>query len=76
MASLFQIRRGQDTSSLEIGELYYNQTSQSLQLGSNSSSIITLAKLNEKNSGSLDITGNLIVSGNTTIVGNLVVHHQ
>jgi hypothetical protein len=55
MASLFQIRRGQDTSSLEIGELYYNQTSQSLQLGSNSSSIITLAKLNEQNVGNFDI---------------------
>jgi hypothetical protein len=82
MASLFQIRRGEDTSSLENGELYYNQTSQSLQLGSDSNSIITLAKLNELNSGSLDISGslnlggNLIVSGNTTIIGNLTFGDQ
>jgi hypothetical protein len=71
MASLFQIRRGIDTGSLENGELYYNQTSQSLQIGSDSDSIITLAKLNEQNIGDFDITGNLIVSGNTTIIGNL-----
>ena len=71
MASLFQIRRGVTTGSLSNGELYYNQTSQSLQLGSNTGSIITLAKLNEKNSGSFELTGDLIVSGNTTIIGDL-----
>ena len=76
MASLFQIRRGEDTSSLAIGELYYNQTSQSLQLGSNTGSIITLAKLNQKNSGSFELTGDLIVSGNTTISGNLTVSNN
>ncbi len=76
MAALFQIRRG-ESGSLEVGELFYNTTSQSLQLGLDDSSVITLAKLNELNSGSLDISGslnlggNLIVSGNTTIVGNL-----
>lgn len=71
MASLFQIRRGIDTGSLQNGELYYNQTSQSLQVGSDSDSIITLAKLNETNSGSFDISGDLFVSGNARIVGNL-----
>jgi hypothetical protein len=71
MASLFQIRRGA-SGSLDNGELYYNTTSQSLQLGNNTNTgVITLAKLNEKNSGSFELTGNLIVSGNTTIVGNL-----
>jgi hypothetical protein len=75
--ALFQIARGVTTGSLSNGELYYNQTSQSLQVGSNNNSIITLAKLNETNSGSLDISGSLnlggdlIVSGNTTIIGNL-----
>jgi hypothetical protein len=69
--ALFQIARGIDTGSLSNGELYYNQTSQSLQIGTDSDSIITLAKLNETNSGSFELTGNLIVSGNTTIVGNL-----
>jgi hypothetical protein len=76
MAALFQIRRG-TSGSLDVGELFYNTTSQSLQLGSDSSSVITLAKINDVNSGSLNISenlnlgGNLIVSGNTTIVGNL-----
>ena len=69
--ALFQIARGVDTGSLSNGELYYNQTSQSLQVGTNTNSIITLAKLNEKNIGNFDLSGNLIVSGNTTIVGNL-----
>jgi hypothetical protein len=81
MAALFQIRRG-ESGSLEVGELFYNTTSQSLQLGLDDSSVITLAKLNELNSGSLDISGslnlggNLIVSGNTTIVGNLTFGDQ
>ncbi len=82
MASLFQIRRGA-SGSLDNGELYYNTTSQSLQLGNNTNTdVITLAKLNETNSGSLDISGslnlggNLIVSGNTKIVGNLTFGDQ
>jgi hypothetical protein len=70
MAALFQIRRG-ESGSLDVGELFYNTTSQSLQLGSDNSSVITLAKLNELNSGSLNISGNLFVGGDTTIVGNL-----
>jgi hypothetical protein len=75
--ALFQIARGVTTSSLSNGELYYNQTSQSLQVGSNSGSIITLAKLNETNSGSFKVSGdisasgNLFISGNARIVGNL-----
>ena len=75
--ALFQIARGVTTSSLSNGELYYNQTSQSLQLGSDSNSIITLAKLNETNSGSFKVSGdisasgNLFISGNARIVGNL-----
>jgi hypothetical protein len=76
MAALFQIRRG-ESGSLDVGELFYNTTSQSLQLGLDDSTIITTAKLNETNSGSFivdgDITasGNLFVEGNTRIVGNL-----
>ena len=72
MASLFQIRRGESlTSSLASGELYYDITSQSLALGSSSGSNIQLAKIGGINSGSFELTGNLIVSGNTTIIGNL-----
>jgi hypothetical protein len=75
--ALFQIARGVTTGSLSNGELYYNQTSQSLQVGSNNNSIITLAKLNETNSGSFKVSGdisasgNLFISGNARIVGNL-----
>jgi hypothetical protein len=75
--ALFQIARGVTTSSLSNGELYYNQTSQSLQLGSNSNSIITFAKLNETNSGSFKVSGdisasgNVFINGDTRIVGNL-----
>jgi hypothetical protein len=75
--ALFQIARGVDTGSLSNGELYYNQTSQSLQVGSNTNSIITFAKLNEVNSGSFKVSGdisasgNLFISGNARIVGNL-----
>ena len=72
MASLFQIRRGQSlTGSLESGELYYDITSQSLALGSDSGINIQLAKIGQTNSGSFDISGDLFVSGNTRIVGNL-----
>lgn len=72
MAALFQIRRGSGSVNLSAGELYTNQTSRSLQLGIvDSGSIVTLAKLNETNSGSFDISGNLFVSGNARIVGNL-----
>ena len=68
--ALFQIRRGVTTNSLSNGELYYNQTSQSLQLGSDSNSIITLAKLNETNSGSFKVSGDVTIGGTITIGDN------
>jgi hypothetical protein len=72
MASLFQIRRGQSlTGSLQSGELYYDIESQSLALGTDIGTNVQLAKVGGINSGSFELTGNLIVSGNTTIVGNL-----
>jgi hypothetical protein len=77
MAALFQIRRGA-SGSLDNGELYYNTTSQSLQIGNNTNTdVVTLAKLNETNSGSVKVSGdisasgNLFISGNARIVGNL-----
>ena len=76
MAALFQIRRGV-SGSLSNGELYYNQTTQSLQLGTDTNSVITLAKLNETNSGSFRVSGdisasgNVFINGDTRIVGNL-----
>jgi hypothetical protein len=72
MASLFQIRRGESlTGSLASGELYYDIESQSLALGTDIGTNVQLAKIGGINSGSFELTGNLIVSGNTTIVGNL-----
>jgi len=75
--ALFQIARGA-SGSLDNGELYYNTTSQSLQLGNNTNTdVITLTKLNETNSGSFKVSGdisasgNLFISGNARIVGNL-----
>jgi hypothetical protein len=75
--ALFQIGRGATTSSLANGELYYNTTNQALEVGSNISTIITTAKLNESNTGSFKVSGdisasgNLFISGNARIVGNL-----
>jgi hypothetical protein len=72
MASLFQIRRGESlTGSLASGEVYYDIESQSLALGTDIGTNVQLAKIGGINSGSFELTGNLIVSGNTTIVGNL-----
>ena len=75
--ALFQIARGA-SGSLDNGELYYNTTFQSLQLGNNTNTgVITLAKLNETNTGSFKVSGdisasgNLFISGNARIVGHL-----
>ena len=77
MAALFQIRRGSGSVDLKAGELYNNQTERSLQIGIvDSGTVVTLAKLNETNNGSFDISGDLFVSGNATIVGNLTFGNQ
>ena len=75
--ALFQIARGA-SGSLDNGELYYNTTTQSLQIGNNThTGVITLAKLNETNTGSFKVSGdisasgNLFISGNARIVGHL-----
>jgi hypothetical protein len=66
MAAIFQIRRGNSsyTSSLAAGELYLDQTSQNLIVGvTDSSKQITLLKLNDINTGSLHLTGDIRLSG-------------
>jgi hypothetical protein len=66
MAAIFQIRRGNSsyTSSLVAGELYLDQTSQNLIVGvTDSSKQITLLKLNDINTGSLHLTGDIRLSG-------------
>jgi hypothetical protein len=77
MASLFQIRRSSGSIELKAGELYNNQTLRTLELGVIDSGSVTLTKLNETNSGSFRVSGdisasgNLFISGNARIVGNL-----
>ena len=68
--AVFQIARGVTTSSLSNGELYYNTTNQALEVGSNISTIITTAKLNESNTGSFKVSGDISASGNLFINGN------
>jgi ABC-type transporter Mla subunit MlaD len=78
MAAIFQIRRGTAdvSSSIVDGELYLNKTKNSLQVSNGDGNPITLAKLNETNSGSLILQGNITASnayftGDVAISGNL-----
>jgi uncharacterized coiled-coil protein SlyX len=75
MAAIFQIRRGSGSISLTDGELYLHKSSGSLQVGMGTTPI-TLARLDQPNSGSLrlggDITAsNAYFSGDVAISGNL-----
>ena len=77
MAAIFQIRRGTAdvSSSIVDGELYLNKTKNSLQVSNGDGNPITLAKLNETNSGSLILQGNITASnayftGDVAISGN------
>ena len=75
MAAIFQIRRGSGSVSLVDGELYLHKSSGSLQVGIGTTPI-TLARLDQPNSGSLrlggDITAsNAYFSGDVAISGNL-----
>jgi hypothetical protein len=83
MAAIFQIRRGSGSiaENLQDGELYLNEASRSLYIGTNNASSIQVAKLNEINSGSLTLSGNLSasnawISGNVRIEGNLLLGNQ
>ena len=78
MAAIFQIKRGTAdiSSSIVDGELYLNKTKNSLQVSNGDSNPITLAKINETNSGSLILQGNVTASnayfsGDVAISGNL-----
>jgi hypothetical protein len=78
MAAIFQIRRGTNdiSSSIVDGELYLNKTKNSLQVSNGDGNPITLSKLDEVNSGSLILQGNVTASnaffsGDVAISGNL-----
>ena len=75
MAAIFQLRRGSGSVSLVDGELYVNKGPDSLQYSVGEREI-TLTKLDESNSGSISLTGditasNAYFSGDVSISGNL-----
>ena len=83
MAAIFQIRRGEGSTPLVDGELYVNKGPDSLQYAVGTREI-TLAKLDELNTGSLYLKGgisasgdisasNLFVSGNVKIDGKITI---
>jgi hypothetical protein len=78
MAAIFQIRRGSGSinTSISDGELYLHKSSGSLQVSVGDGNPVTLARLDQPNSGSLrlggDITAsNAYFSGDVAISGNL-----
>jgi uncharacterized coiled-coil protein SlyX len=80
MAAIFQLRRGSGSVSLVDGELYVNKGIDSLQYAVGDREI-TLAKLDEPNTGSLKLYGdisasNLYVTGNVRIDGQITVGDQ
>jgi len=77
MAALFQIRRGSGSVSLVDGELYVNKGIDSLQYAVGDREI-TLLKLDESNTGSLKLYGdisasNLYVTGNIVLGGTITI---
>jgi uncharacterized delta-60 repeat protein len=77
MAAIFQIRRGSGSVSLSDGELYVNKGPDSLQYAVGDKEI-TLAKLDELNTGSLYLKGGISASGDITasnlyVSGNVVL---
>jgi hypothetical protein len=80
MAAIFQLRRGSGSVSLLDGELYVNKGPDSLQYSIDDREI-TLAKLDELNTGSLNLYGdltasNLYVTGNVKIDGKITVGNE
>ena len=86
MAAIFQLRRGSGSVSLVDGELYVNKGPDSLQYSIGEREI-TLAKLDELNTGSLYLSGgisasgditasNMYVSGNVKIDGKITVGNE
>ena len=80
MAAIFQLRRGSGSVSLVDGELYVNKGPDSLQYSVNDREI-TLAKLDEPNTGSLNLTGDITASNayftnNVKIDGKITVGNE
>ena len=76
MASIFKLRRGSDSVSLEHGELYVH--SASLQYGDSNDNPVTLLPLGNQISGNINLTGSINLTGDITasnmfVTGNLMV---
>ncbi len=74
MASIFKLRRGSGSVSLETGELYVNYSS-SLQYGDESEVTRTLLPLDKAVSGSLKLTGSIELSGSIT-ASDVFIHNN
>jgi uncharacterized coiled-coil protein SlyX len=77
MAAIFQLRRGSGSVSLVDGELYINKGPDALQYSVDGRAI-TVAKLDELNTGSLNLYGditasNLFVTGNIVLGGTITI---
>lgn len=80
MAAIFQLRRGSGSVSLVDGELYVNKGPDSLQYAVGEREI-TLAKMDELNTGSLNLSGditasNAYFSNNVKIDGKITVGNE
>ena len=78
MAAIFQLRRDSGSVPLVDGELYINKGPNSLQYAVGDGNEITLAKLDELNTGSLSLSGNLTASNayftnNVRIDGHIIL---
>ena len=81
MAAIFQIRRGSGSVSLVDGELYLHKSSGSIQFSLGDGNPILLARLDQINSGSLNLSGDVTASnarfsGDVAISGNLYLGNQ
>ena len=80
MAAIFQLRRGSGSVSLVDGELYVNKGPDSLQYAVGDREI-TLAKLDESNTGSFNLSGDITASNayftnNVKIDGKITVGNE
>mgnify|MGYP003678464879 CR=1 FL=1 len=66
MAAILQLRQGSTSTYISqgsnIAEPFFDTDSNVLVVGKSASSVITLAKLDESNAGSLSITGEVTAS--------------
>jgi hypothetical protein len=68
MEAIFQIRRGSGSVlTLQDGELYLHEQSRSIYVGTENATNIQLAKLDAVNTGSFNVTGDIILGGTITI---------